>query len=188
LGKLIGITGTPGTGKKTIAPLVASRLGVLCRSLNELAESFGLVGGAEDELEVDTEALRKKIAPLRMEPSIVYGHLLPYALAKSSVARVVVLRCEPSALKQRLLARGYLPERVVQNVEAELIGLVASDSYSAFGRGLTAEFDTTATKASVASRLIVPIIRGEERGSPAIDWTPRYDSASRLMSLLTPKG
>lgn len=187
MGKLIGITGTPGTGKKTIAPLVASRLGLPCSSLNEIAESFGLVSGKEGDLEADTEALRRKVTARRMGPSLVYGHLLPYVIAKSSISSAIVLRCEPSVLKRRLLSRGYLPERVVQNVEAELIGLIASDAYSAYGRKKTAEFDTTGTNPGGAAESIVRMIRAKDSGPPRIDWEPRYDLASKLRSLLAPR-
>ena len=50
---MFGITGTPGTGKKSISPIVAERLRVQCLSLHELASSYHLVRGASGDVDVD---------------------------------------------------------------------------------------------------------------------------------------
>jgi adenylate kinase len=186
LGRIIAITGSPGTGKKSIAPLVASALKLTCHSLNELAASNGAISEGEDGPEVDTIALRRALAGKVREPSVVYGHLVPQAFGSRSVSRAVVLRCEPSVLKARLTARGYPPAKVNQNVEAELIGLVSAEAYDAFGVEKTAEFDTSATTAKGAAKAILGLLREKPASYPRIDWTLRYDSASRLSSLLSP--
>ncbi len=183
--RFVGITGTPGTGKKTVAPVVASALGIPCYGLNELAISFGLAKPALRGSEVNTAALAKKISHAVSGPALVYGHLLPYVLEKRAVSRVVVLRCEPSVIKRRLLARGYTFEKVIENVEAELIGVVSSDARSAFGEQKTAEFDTSAADSRTAAACITEMVRKPGRSRPPIDWTLAYDSASKLRSLLS---
>ena len=80
MGNFFGITGTPGTGKKTIAPLVASKLGIPCISLYDQAVSSGLVRHGDDDTEVDTAALGRFIVKHVSGPALVYGHLLPYVL------------------------------------------------------------------------------------------------------------
>ena len=188
MGNLIGITGTPGTGKKSIAPLVASKLGLPCLSLSELAATYGLLNRGRADEEVDTKVFAKQVAARIREPSVVYGHLLPYVLTKRSVETVVVLRCEPSALRRRLVARGYSFEKVFQNVEAELIGVVASDSYSAFGPEKTTEFDTSDRKPDAEAKSITNRIRRIGGPRPRIDWTLHYNSAFKLRSLLSGRG
>ncbi|MDG6903079.1 MAG: hypothetical protein JRM80_14130, partial [Nitrososphaerota archaeon] len=101
---IFGITGTPGTGKKSVAPMVAGSLGVRCLGLNELAKGAGLLKGKEGL--VDTRLLKKHIAAHLKGPAVVYGHLLPYSLDRGRVTRVAVLRCEPAVLKRRLESRG----------------------------------------------------------------------------------
>lgn len=185
MGGILGITGTPGTGKKSIAPLAAKKLGVSCLGLNELAATYGLFDGSDPEGKVDTKELAKRLAHELRDPAVVYGHLVPYALSPTSVARVVVLRCEPAALKARLIARRYPPQKVVDNVEAELIGLVSSDAFDAFGRSMTFEVDTTGTTPSEASGTVAGVLRGDARLGPRIDWTANYDSGAKLRSLLS---
>ena len=188
MGRVIGITGTPGTGKKTIAPLVASKLGLPCHSLNELSVGYGGRWGTDTESDVDTRALARKLSRRLREPSLLYGHLLPYVLNNASIACAVVLRCEPSVLRSRLIARGYRYEKIAQNVEAELIGLVASDAQTSFGREKTMEFDTTTSEPMAAAQSISRMVRRRSHRQSRIDWTLRYDSPSRLRSLLPGRG
>jgi adenylate kinase len=184
----VGITGTPGAGKKTIAPLVASRMSLPCVSLYEQAVSSRLVKKDNDDAEVDTLALGRFLAKHVNGPALIHGHLLPYVLGGRDLRKVAVLRCEPTALKRRLLARGYGPEKVVENVEAELIGVLSADSMTAFGHKKVAEFDVTASEPAKTAKAISEYLKGSREAGPAIDWTFRYDSASKLRSLLLVRG
>lgn len=184
MGDILGITGTPGTGKKSVAPLVARKLGIVSLGINVLARSFGLLEESDSEGEVDAGELRRKLAYGLQEPAVIFGHLLPYVLSPSSVARVVVLRCEPAVLKKRLIGRAYPSKKVVDNVEAELIGLVSSDTFDAFGKGRTFEVDTTHSTPAAAAESAVEIFKGSGQPGARVDWTTSYDSGAKLRSLL----
>jgi len=180
---MLGITGTPGTGKKTVAPIVAERLGTQCLNLNELARSHGLVSPKSGA--VDTQKLRARLKRKLSENVVVYGHLLPYAVPSTAVSRVIVLRCEPGVLKQRLRLRGYGPSKIVENVEAELIGIVSSDAYDAYGRAKTREVDTTNASPSDVATAVLEIVFSKPSDVPEIDWTLDYDSGAKLRLLLS---
>ena len=120
----IALTGTPGTGKSTVARLLsASRYDVI--SIEELAAE----AGALDEIDktdnarpVDIELLLKyleeswKSTP--EEPVIIDGHLSHYLPTDA----VVVLRCEPEILRTRLEQRNYSETKIIGNVEWEILG------------------------------------------------------------------
>jgi adenylate kinase len=184
LGRIIGVTGTPGTGKKSIAPLLAARLALRCIGLNELARSGGPLGGSRKEEIVDTQKLKTNLRSFE-GPAVLYGHLLPYALDARSASRVVVLRCEPSALKKRLAIRRYPDRKVVDNVEAELIGLISSDSYDIFGPKITFEADTTSSAPAEVAALAFEVIAGKRQPGSRVDWMSDYDSGAKLRSLLS---
>ena len=179
---IFGITGTPGTGKKSVAPIVAGSLGVRCLGLNELAMAAGLLKGEEGG--VDTGLLKKHIAAHLRGPAVVYGHLLPYSIGRGRVAKVAVLRCEPTILKRRLESRGYQEAKVLDNVQAELIGLVSADAYRAFGRAKVFEVDTTRLSAEGAAAETLSLAEGMGKRAGRIDWLPGYDSGAKLRSLL----
>ena len=185
LGNYVGITGTPGAGKKTIAPLVASQMSLPCISLYEQAVLSRLIKKDDPDAEVDTFALGKFLAKHASGPALIQGHLLPYVLGGRDLRKVAVLRCEPTTLKRRLVARGYGPEKVVENVEAELIGVLSAASISAFGSKKVAEFDATASEPAATANAISEFLKGSGDAGPVIDWTFSYDSASKLRSLLS---
>ncbi len=186
--KLVGITGTPGTGKKSVAPLVAHRLGLPCVGLNELAIAHGLASGPEREAEVDTRKLRREVEQHVPPRAVVYGHLLPHSADRRWVASAVVLRCEPGELKERLRARGYASEKLIQNVEAELIGLVSSEAFDSFGAAKTREVDTTHTTPSEAAEAVVRALKVPAKAARRIDWMQDYGSGTKLRLLLSTGG
>ena len=179
----MGITGTPGTGKKSVAPIVAERLGAKCLSLNDVAKSYHLVEGKSGE--VDVTKLRSRLRRGLPRDAVVYGHLLPYVFGSRALSKVVVLRCEPGTLKERLRQRGYEPKKVVEDVEAELIGVVSSDAFDAYGEEKTWEVDTTRTNPDEAAAAVSHVVEDAPRPFPRIDWTLDYDSGAKLRLLLS---
>lgn len=187
---MIGICGTPGTGKKTVAPLVAALLGLPApTAISSLAR--------KGEVDVDTRLLRARLLKTNPRRGILFGHLLPHVLNGAEAALVVVLRCEPSVLRKRLAERGYPPAKATENVEAELIGVLLDECVRKFGSDLVREYDTTsATPEEVAAAIardakaaMARGTKGRKRASPGwIDWTLDYDSSTKLRSLLSGTG
>jgi len=185
--KLIALTGTPGTGKKSIAPLLCKLLGVEPIGLAELASSIS-TGSASGELEVSSSKLRRKLLADSPSSALVFGHMVPDVLRRGEVEFAAVLRCEPSELKKRLAARGYSDDKVTENVEAELIGVLLDSSLRAFGEAVVHEYDTTGLAPASVARRIARDYRGARAHNDQkqfIDWTFRYDSSTRLRSLLS---
>lgn len=187
MGTVIGITGTPGTGKKSIAPIVATALGIRSVRLPG-PPTIPKSSRTEREAEIDTAKAKLEISRNPPGHVVAYGHLLPYIIPPQMVTRMVVLRCNPMILKERLSERGYSAEKTRENIEAELIGLIANDAYSSFGRKKTIEFDATASSPTSAANAIVDFIQDRTSRPNMVDWTLSYNSASALMSLLQPVG
>ena len=138
---------------------------------------------------MDPSKLRKKLLAEAPPGALVYGHMVPDVLRKGEVEFVAVLRCEPSELKRRLEARRYPGEKITENVEAELIGVVLDESIRVFGAKAVREYDTTGRTPDSVARSIARDYRRRASKSakkPFIDWTIRYDSSTKLRSLLSP--
>lgn len=105
----VAVTGTPGTGKTTVTELVDTDLDVL--HLNDLVREAGLHDGRDDErgsLVADLAAIEAHLSD--RDGVLIESHLAHHL----PVDRVVVLRCHPRVLRERLLARDEHPEPVAE--------------------------------------------------------------------------
>ena len=183
--RALGITGTPGTGKKSVSPILASLLGRDLLEINALAIPRS-VPDKKGELVVDVKTLASELRRRGLSDSVVSGHLLADVLSRPELDFVAVLRCDPAVLKRRLVSRGYPHEKIIENVEAELIGVVLDSAVRRFGASRVHEYDSTRTKpASLAKRIAHDYTAGVPQAGPWRDWTLDYDSSTRLRSLLS---
>jgi len=128
--------------------------------------------------------MRAKASKELKGAAVLSGHLLPYVVPASKLRRVVVLRCDPSILKRRLEERKYGEAKVVQNVQAELIGVVSAESFDRFG-AKASEYDTSTTSPEEAAKDIARVFKGRRPAMGRIDWTDAYDTAAKLGSLFS---
>ncbi|MGA2665232.1 MAG: AAA family ATPase [Nitrososphaerales archaeon] len=183
----VGVTGSPGTGKKSVSPLLAALLGMDLVEINTVARTLS-EPDERGEVEVDPVRLRAELRRLRgTRPEVVSGHLLAEVVRPADVGFVAVLRCEPRTLKRRLASRGYPGGKVLENVEAELIGVVLDGALRAFGPERVHEYDTTHAEVRRVAEAIARDVRAglPAPGRPRTDWTLAYDSSTKLRSLLS---
>ena len=94
---------------------------------------------------------------------IVDGHLSHYL----QVDAVVILRCKPSILRERLQQRGYPEWKIESNVEWEIIG----SSWSDVENENVAEFETSSSEPHMVWSSIQDWINtGHPTRKPSIDW------------------
>jgi len=153
----LALTGVPGTGKTTIADALAGRAGARIVRLNDLARDAGLLTERDEtrgSFVVDMDALTEALnAHLGHVSGIVLveGHFAH----EMDVDRVVLLRCDPRVLVERLRARGWPETKVRENVEAEALDVLAQD---VLDTGLPAvELDVTALSVDEAARAVLAI-------------------------------
>lgn len=149
------VTGTPGTGKTTAADLVETDLEVV--HLNAVIEAEGLTDGRDEERGswiADVEAVADWLAD--REDVLVESHLAH----RFDADRVVVLRCRPDRLEERLFARGAAAEKAAENAEAEALDLVLSEAVERHGAERVYEIDTTDRAPEAVAEAIEAVIAG----------------------------
>ena len=163
---IIAITGTPGVGKSIVAKKVCKLIGYNYLDLNGLIKKNRLYTGYDKKRKsfvVDIAKLKKKI---KVEENTIFdGHLSHFL--KSD--KVFVLRCAPNVLAKRLGNKRWSKAKVEENMEAELIGVIATESRERHKK--VYDIDTTRKSPSGVARLIANVIKNRSQGSrKIIDW------------------
>jgi adenylate kinase len=146
---VIGITGSPGTGKKSVGKILADKLNFHYLDLNKLAfEGGAILRGDPDDYEVEPARLQMIVKNEIKDGAIVIcGHLVPHILAANEVDFIAILRCSPEELEKRYALRKYHWSKIKENISAELIDISFYDTIRSFGEEVSAEFNTTKRKA-----------------------------------------
>lgn len=155
--QVIFISGTPCTGKTTIATELNDYLNNNgCDStlikINDLAVEKDLVLGEDPDkyykvIDIDrlNDVLKDEIAEFKSECSsipkalVVEGHLSHLC---EGADKMIVLRLNPSSLKNRLEARDYAESKVNENLEAEALAVCSAEACELYDEELN-EIDTT---------------------------------------------
>ncbi|MGB9727253.1 MAG: adenylate kinase family protein [Nitrososphaeria archaeon] len=131
----IGITGTPATGKKTLAKNLSKATGFRVFNINRICVLEGAIIGRDAYgIVADINKLKKIISKKILSKNfILVGHLLPHVISSKNVDLVIVLRCNPYILEERLRKRGYPEKKVLMNVGAEILGNCYYEACKKFG-------------------------------------------------------
>lgn len=160
---IIALTGTPGTGKTSIAKQLDNYKTI---DLTKFVKQREL-GEKQDEFEVDidtmVDALEDEVNP--EENTLIDGHLSHHFPADFCV----VLRCKPEELRKRLSQRDYPEEKIDENIESEILDVVLSEA--ANSQDNIIEVDTTDRKAEDIAKEIENRIKEKNTGYGEIDWT-----------------
>lgn len=159
----IALTGTPGTGKTTVAALLP--YGVI--DINALVKA-GLNLGIDPErgcLNADMDALARCLEEMDPEKtSILEGHF-----SHHFADWCIVLRLAPNELRKRLEARGYSREKIRENLEAEALDVILVEATELCSR--VDEIDTTGKTPQEVAWLVIRIVKGELELPPGqVDW------------------
>lgn len=163
----VAITGTPGTGKTTATNLLSEidRVVELIH-LNDVIREEGLYTERDverDSLVADFERIAGWIDEHEDDEgvSVIESHLAHHF----SADRVVVLRCHPEELEQRLRARGESDAEIEENAEAEALDVILAEAVDRHGEECVYEIETTNREPEPVARDIESVIRGEREPS-----------------------
>jgi adenylate kinase len=164
------ITGNPGVGKHTATDLfVKQDLSYQIVDINKFAIKGGFGDKIEDGFEVNTAELKDKIKKKISGKSLIVGHLAPYVLDDSDVDLAIVLRKNPYDLMDIYKKRNYQDSKIKQNTGSEILGIIANDAITSFGKEKTFEIDTTQKIPERVVEQINGIIKNQE-GGDRVDW------------------
>ncbi len=185
--RVIVVTGTPGTGKTTLAGMLATRLKALHVDVPELVEKEALYKGVDEERKskiVDLLQVRNRLRELVRETPrllLVSSHV-PDVAWRRDVKRVVVLRLDPRELKKRLEGLGWPLQKVKENVASEVLGTCFEEAIQYYGEDRVVELDVTGLSIEEAVDRLHLAIKGQ--GASKVDWLSKAVDDEDLAKLL----
>jgi adenylate kinase len=181
----VAITGTPGTGKTSTSRLLVRTMGWKHVDLGRLALRAKLLRGYDWQRKVpvvDLRRIRGEVIRIRRitGPKVIvldgcYSHLI----GMDKDMPVVVLRCEPDRLARRLRVKGWGEQKIRENVQSEILGVIESEALRRYRR--VCEIDTTGRTIGDVCDVIVALYgKGFPRTRP-IDWLSKRTLKRRIL-------
>lgn len=174
---IVALSGTPGTGKTTVA-LVIQQKGITVMSVYDIAVEQGFLLGYDHVRGshiIDVDQVNAYVKQRYQHEPMVFieGHL---SHLLSNVDKVIVLRCHPKELKKRLKQKNWAKEKIRENIEAEVLDVILCEAVSLHKPGNVFEFDTTGCSAETIGSAVVDLVKSgfsqrEKYAVGKVDWS-----------------
>lgn len=188
--RVILITGTPCTGKTTIAKQLVQELGAEYINLTDFAINYGLTLGEDKERQtkiIDEKAIRQKLGATVRESQIdvvIDGHYAAAVVPTEFVSNVFVLRRSPKELKTFMQARGYANSKLWENLSAEILDSCLIEAMQT-QKGKVCEIDTTGKLPDEVTSEILEILASPKKCRVGIvDWLGLLEKEGRTEQYL----
>jgi len=158
------LTGTPGTGKTSISKLLNTK--VVHLSDYYEASSEGKTNSGEWLIDLD------KMNNLVKELDEVFyeGHT---SQTLDNLDMVILLRCDPSILKDRLASRNYSEEKINENLEAEALNIIYDEALENVTADKIFQLDTTKQTPQESAKKLIEFINGNIKLDENFDYSER---------------
>ncbi len=181
------ISGTPGTGKSTLAQELKYKISATCINLTEIALENNFI--LETDVKRRTEVVNleklvpflKKFIKSTSDNLIIEGHyadIVPDAL----VSVCIILRTDPQVLEHRLNEKQFFPSKIQENLQAEILGLCTSYALESLDPAKIYEVDTSHASLEETIRIILDLINKRPISNVGeINWMQKLEDNNELM-------
>jgi adenylate kinase len=163
------ITGNPGTGKHTLARIVAKKLGLELIDINKVAIDKKIFEKRNETVDVDARKL-KKILDKKTSKALLVGHLAPYVVSRNKVEIAIVLRRSPYELEGVYTKRKYNNAKLIENLGSEILGITYYDTIKKIGRNKTFQLDVTNKSIATITKKIESLFLKDKIKGDKVDW------------------
>jgi adenylate kinase len=189
--RVVVITGTPCVGKTEVSEILRRQYGLNVIHAGEVVAEERLYSdydASRDTYIVDLRRAARRISRLVQDSSsdvVVEGHYAETLVSRKYHPMVVVLRCDPEILEDRMRRKGYSTPKIKENVLSEILDSCLIESLRRQGKKRIAEIDTTDKSPSEVAKLIIDVMEGESSvGFGGVNWLERLEKSGKLERFL----
>ncbi len=178
---VIIFSGTPGTGKTTIARLLKDIFSAEYLNLTETVIANDFILETDEERETKVADLDKLIPFLEnfisvhSQNIIIEGHYADI-VPDSLISVFIILRTDPKVLEQRLIEKKFSPLKIQENLQSEILGSCTSAALESHDKSKIYEVDTSiATFKEIIKNVQTLIETRPPSNVGRINWMQRLD-------------
>ncbi len=143
------ITGTPGCGKTQHCERLKELIDFNFINVSDLVKNNNLYESYDEEYEtyiIDEDKLLDELEGPIAKGGVVIDHHTCGFFPKRFFNLVVVLRCNNTVLYDRLEARGYNEKKLDENMEAEIMQVVADEARDSYDESIIVELTSESSE------------------------------------------
>ncbi|WP_022847679.1 adenylate kinase family protein [Desulfurobacterium sp. TC5-1] len=162
----ITITGTPGTGKSTVAQILSRKLSLPLYNLSDLIKKEKLYTSYDEKRDAFIVDIEKLKDFFKEKKDFIAEGLIAHYIPSDVI---VILRAKPEVIISRLKERNYPQEKLNENAESERIAFCATEVFQNPLSPVIIHIDTTERKPEEVANVIM---KGIKNGGlvEEIDW------------------
>jgi adenylate kinase len=185
--RVILVTGTPATGKTTLAKPLAAALNAQYFNLTDLARKEHLTTSKDEQRDtdvIDETKMRQKLKTLITKAQndvVIDGHYAAAVVPKTRVTNVFVLRRNPKELRHAMEQRGYSPAKQDENLQAEILDVCLIESFQKQKKETVCELDATAKTPDQILTEALEVLNGKKPCVTGfVDWIGALEREGKL--------
>ncbi len=173
---ILAISGTPCTGKTAVAEILAKKSDANLISISELLKDVRCSWDRKRKTKiVDVKDLQKAVNKhtVKGKANIIEGHLSHLLNADM----VIVLRCSPEELEERMRKKKWNKGKILENIQAEILDEITIEAIEKHEKNKILEIDTSNKAPAAVVAIIKKLLNNpetKEYRAGKIDWSEKY--------------
>jgi adenylate kinase len=160
------LTGTPGTGKTSISDFLDTKVVHLSEYYEEASESKTKSG----EWLIDLDKINTIVKESNFKDVLFEGHT---SHTLDNLEMVILLRCDPLVLRERLIKRNYSKEKINENLEAEALNIIFDEVVDNISEDKVFQLDTTYQNPEQSAKKLMSFMNGNIKLDESYDYSER---------------
>jgi adenylate kinase len=190
--RVILITGTPCTGKTTLATKLAAQLNAQYINLTEFAQKEHLVARKDKQRDTDIinetkmrQKLQQTIDNATPADIIIDGHYAAAVTPKTAITKIIVLRRNPIELRQLMQNSGFNQQKQDENLAAEILDVCLIEALQQHPKEKVCELDVTGkTVETTLNEVLMMLESKKECSVGCVDWLGMLEQMGKIDEFL----